>query len=192
MTKTPKNKQSLKQLFGCCIGVLLFAGVGFIFFQHALHYENSGEHISVPSYYPQDATDYCFFKNFVARYCEFNLPKDSFLKYSEKQKWEIEDIEKTDVFFICYYNDFNMKEKKRPYIHEKPLTIRRYTASLKPEHHECTSSECKIEPTRRTENSCVRFVSKGYFYETLNGAGRGITVLYDSEQERCYLDYRFR
>jgi hypothetical protein len=192
MTSTPEKKQSLKQHWGCCIGILLFVGmVVFIFFQHALYYKSSGEHISVPSHYPQDATDYCFFESYTSRYCEFNLPKSSFLKYSEKQKWEIVDIEKTDVFFTCYNNDFNMSEK-RQYTYEKPLTIRRYIALLKLEHHKCSQWKCEVDTTGLTENACVRSISKGYFYRTSNGAGRGITVLYDSEQERCYLDYRFR
>ncbi|MDR2641962.1 MAG: hypothetical protein LBC74_04135 [Planctomycetaceae bacterium] len=198
MTKTPENKQSIKTTWsccpgmGCCIGILLFLGCVFISFHHALYYKASGEHISVPSYYPQDATDYCFFATSAIRYCEFNLPKDSFLKYCEKEEWEIADIEKTSVFFIYYYNDFNMK-KKREYTPEKPLTIPRYIRfQLKPEHLKCSQWECEVDPTGRTENACVRSVSKGYFYMTSNGASRGITVLYDSEKERCYLGYRLR
>ncbi|MDR2755252.1 MAG: hypothetical protein LBC20_06045 [Planctomycetaceae bacterium] len=190
--KTSENKHSIKIQLGCWILFLVtFGSCSFIFFHHALYYKASGEHISVPSYYPQDASDYCFFENSIVRICEFNLPKDSFLKYSEKKKWEIANIENTEVFFICYDNDFNMKEK-REYTTKKPLTITRYIGRLKPEHLECSDWACKIDPTGLTENACVRSVSKGYFYMTSNGASRGITVIYDSEKERCYIKYRLR
>jgi hypothetical protein len=194
--KKTKSKQSIKIQLGCWILFLVgFGSCSTIFFHHALHYEASGEHISVPYYYPQDASDYCFFERSTIRYCEFNLPKDSFLKYSKEQNWEIADIEKTDVFFVFYSEAnkiFNNTPKKREYTTEKPLTITRYIRQLKPEHYECSNWECKIDTTGLTENACVRSVSKGYFYKTSNSAGRGIKVLYDSEKERCYIEYSLR
>ncbi|MDR0609919.1 MAG: hypothetical protein LBG58_07410 [Planctomycetaceae bacterium] len=178
MTKTPEKKQSLIQHLGCWgLIVLMSVGCSFLFFYYAVYYNNSGEHISVPNHFPQDATDYCFYEKSTIRFCEFNLSKDSFLKYCEKEKWEIEDIEK-------------MEEIK--YKYEKPFIISRYIFPLKPEHHKCNTSECKIEPTGRTENSCIRLVSKGYYYKKYFRAGRGFTVIYDSEQERCYCLYILR
>jgi hypothetical protein len=191
-----ENEQSTKKSYsktvkscGCqvlvCLVILLFV---FAFFHHALYYRASGEHIQAPTYYPPNTTDYCFFETSTKKFCEFNLPKDSFLKYSKKNKWDITDIETTNVFFSFNYDTGTKSE----YTTEKPLTITRYIRGLKPEHYDCSQWECKIDATGLTENTCIRSVSKGYFYMTINGAGRGITVLYDGEKERCYLDYRFR
>jgi hypothetical protein len=192
MEKEQSVKNFCSKTVKSCGCLVLFCLVtvlsGFIFFHHALYYRASGEHILAPTYYPKNTTDYCFFETSTIRFCEFNMPKDSFLKYSKEKEWDITDIETTNVFFSLNYDT----GKKREYTTEKPFTITRYISLLKPEHYECSQWKCKIDTTGLTENACVRSVSKGYFYMTINGAGRGITVLYDSEKERCYLEYRFR
>ncbi|MDR3196821.1 MAG: hypothetical protein LBU34_03030 [Planctomycetaceae bacterium] len=171
MTKISENKQSLIQHLASGVVIVLICLLFFILLYPIIYYKESGEHLPVPDDFPQDAADYCYYRDLVIVLYEFNLPKDSFLKYCEKEKWEIEDIEKMEII---------------KYMPNKSFSTRRYIYPLKPEHHECTSSECKIEPTGRTENSCIRFVSKGYCYEEYYRAGRGFTVVYDSENERYY------
>ncbi|MDR1269928.1 MAG: hypothetical protein LBK82_10415 [Planctomycetaceae bacterium] len=174
----PENEQlTIKHLVLGLIGI----GLVWLFLYLGMSYKESGEHIPVPNrfphHFPQDATGYCYYRDARGMLCEFNLPQDSFLKYCEKEKWEITEIEK-------------IKEIKST--QEKSLIINRYIKRLKPEHHKCTGSECKIEPTGRTENSCVRFVSKGYRCKKYRRKYAGFIAIYDNENERCYVEHKLR
>jgi hypothetical protein len=188
--KPSARKSCLRFLMGITIVSLCVGGCLHLVYTGITH-TDSGEHLSVPTYYPNDATDYSFYDSYTLKMCEFSVPEESFLKYSKSKGWDVVSIEKADAFYPKMERTEPLSRLPEQATITKPLDINRCIRYFKPEHQECYS-ECKVDPTMLTDKSCLHIVSKGYWYMTINGAGRGITVLYDKENGRCYLERRCR
>ena len=149
----------------------------------------SGEHLPKAAEYSPHATNYSYYNRLLHQACEFDIPEKAFLEMCQTKKWwhpvaieTLAELPKVDI------------HEERPWINyerDVPLGNRRYVWH-KPEHENCSffygnHGECKVDPGGKTDASCFRSVSQGYYYEIRGSNGGGIKVLYDSENGRCYI-----
>jgi len=149
----------------------------------------SGEHLPKAVEYSPHATNYSYHTRLLHQVCEFDIPEDAFLEMCQAKQWwhpvaieTLAELPKDET------------QDEYPVINEErkvPLGNRRYVWD-KPEHDNCrffygNHGECKVDPSGKTDASCFRSVSQGYYYEIRGSNGGGIKVLYDSENGRCYI-----
>ncbi len=178
---------------GCgCFALVLFLGL-FLggpapllpYFFPAL-YTSSGEHLPQAEKYSPKASDYSFYNTFLRQVCEFAIPEDAFLEMCREKEWKPVAVESLP--------DLPDRDNKTPFPRincrrKVPLNMPRYVY-IKPEHEHCdpwNSSECHIDSTGKTDQSCFHSVSRGYYFEIVRSNGGGIEVLYDAENGWCYI-----
>jgi hypothetical protein len=169
---------------GCLVLILGFGGPAPLipFFFPAL-YISSGEHLPKAEQFSPEATNYSYYYTFMLRVREFDIPEEAFLNMCKQAAYvpvaieTLSDLPQPDV-----------NAPRTNYRREVPLTIMRYIYH-KEEHKECDSwnTQCNIDPSGKTDESCFRSVSKGYYFEHRLGNGGGLFMCYDSEKGRCYM-----
>jgi|GEM_PF-3730838 len=145
-----------------------------------------GEHLPKAEKYSPQATDYSYYNRLLHQACEFDIPENAFLEMCQIKKWHPVPIETLSELPKVETQD------EYPWINFRrrvPLEISRYVRWYKPGHEECYPfhGDCKVDPSGKTDASCFRSVSQGYYYEIIWSNGGGITVIYDSENGRCYI-----
>ena len=182
-----------RNLSGCgcgCLVLLPFVLVGsyftaVIFFPSL--FISSGEHLPKATHISPEATNYSYYQSYMRTVREFDIPVEAFLEMCKKQKRA--PVTPIAIETLPDLPPFD-HEADMPWINYErtlPLTIGRYL-SHKEEHQGCKywDAECKVDPSGKTDDSCFRSVSKGYYFEIRLGNGGGYTVIYDSENGRCY------
>ena len=196
-TEGKKKTDWLGQLFtsgcgcGCMVLLLGLAGPAPLipFFFPAL-FTLSGEHLPTAEQFSPEATNYSYYETFMHRVREFDIPEEAFLEMCKELKYEAVAIE-TLPDLPPFDHDAN-----QPRINDRrkvPLTIVRYVYP-KEGHEGCDPwnfgiGKCTVDPSGKTDDSCFRSVSKGYYFEHRLGNGGGLEMLYDSENGRCYMHW---
>ena len=187
----PTKKKGCFFIYGCSCGcfalILLLGGPAPLlpFFFPAL-FTTSGEHLPIAESYSPEATDYSFHNTFMHQVCEFNISEQAFLEMCRERKWPpiaVESLPELPPF------DWQSPRPWINYEREVPQTVPRYIYP-KPGHEHCDPwnfDTCGIDPTGKTDESCFRSVTRGYYYEYRVDNGGGTVMLYDSENGRCYI-----
>jgi len=176
---------------GCVLLFLLVGSYSIIPFFFPGSFISSGEHLPKAELFSPEATNYSFYCTFMTHVREFNIPEEAFLKMCKEAEQEpvaVEALPDLPPF------DFTNKERpKLNYERKVPLTIVRYVYHGE-EHGECSSwhAECHVDPNGKTDDSCFRSVSRGYYFEHCLSNGGGLKILYDSENGRCYMYWNRR
>ena len=147
----------------------------------------SGEHLPKAEQFSPEATNYSYHLKYSSQLHEFDISEKAFLEMCEEKGWEpvvVETLPDLPPF------DHEKPSPRINYLREVPLTIVRYVNLKEREKHKgCdpwNSAKCNVDPSGKTNASCFRSVSQGYYYERRYDNGGGIFVLYDSENGRCY------
>lgn len=179
-----KNSKK-KNCCGCCtaavlvIVLLCLLARGFTF-----HYVGENQNRS-PMYGARNGKNFSYDITYMTQYVEFDISEPNFLNWckNETASWEPIEIETLlsrplpDAYMpLINYKDENL------------LWISRY-CRRKPEHETCHpwSKECQHDATGKTNNACFRIVDNGLYYETRSPNGGGVYVLYDRDNNRCYI-----
>ena len=139
--------------------------------------------------------DELYYYSYLNRYFEFTISEPDFLEWrtSGKFPWEPVEIKslpslpKPEKQWVDRQNgDWKLVNSRR----EIPLFIVRY-CHKKAEHENCNpwDEKCSIDPTGKTDEACFRILDDGYYYQTSRRNGGGVYVLYDRENQRCYINY---
>ena len=145
-----------------------------------------GEHLATAVEFSPHATNYSFYNRLLHCVCEFDILEDAFLEMCKDKKWNPIAIESLPD--LLPFQESEM-EPNTNYEREIPLKITRYVYT-KPGHENCGlwwNCSCQVDTTGKTDDSCFRAVSRGYYFEVRGSDAGGIRVLYDSENERCYI-----
>ena len=144
------------------------------------------EHLPKAEEYSSQATNYSYYNRLLHQACEFDIPEDAFLAMCQSQQWQPVSIETLPEL------PKDETQEKYPHVNDErriPLEILRYVWH-KSNHVDCRSfvyGNCQVDPSGKTDASCFRSVSQGYYYEIRGENGGGIKVLYDFENGRCYI-----
>ena len=173
---------------GCLILLLGFAGPAPLipFFFPAL-FISSGEHLPKAEQFSPEATNYSYYCAYNHHY-EFDISEEAFLKMCKNEEYEPVAIE-TLPDLPPFDHEANRDQPRINYRREVPMTIVRYVYHKEEHRDGCdpwTSEKCNVDPSGKTDDSCFHSVSKGYYYEIRFVSGGGRTILYDSENSRCY------
>ena len=198
----PENKPEKKKPgcldwllgYSCGCGCLvLLLGLGgpapLIPFFFPAWFTSSGEHLPTAEQFSPEATNYSYYNTFMHRVREFDISEKAFLEMCKKMDYEPIAIETLPD--LPPYNH-ESKPPRINYQREVPLTIIRYVYRKEEHQNGCSPwilSECKVDPSGKTDDSCFRSVSKGYYFERRLGNGGGLSMLYDSENGRCYMKW---
>jgi hypothetical protein len=124
----------------------------------------------------------------MRRVREFDIPEEAFLRMCKEREDEPVAIETLpDLPPFDHETPSPQINSRR----EVPLTITRYV-SLIGGHKGCDPwnfAKCNVDPSGKTDASCFRSVSQGYYFERRHGNGGGLYMLYDSENGRCYMKW---
>ena len=176
---------------GCLVLLLGFGGPAPLipFFFPAL-FTSSGEHLPKAEQFSPEATNYSYYNTFMHRVREFDISEEAFLKMCKEAEYEPVAIE-TLPDLPPFDHDANRDKPRINYMRKVPMAIVRYIYR-KEGHEGCdpwNSDKCTVDPSGKTDDSCFRSVSKGYYYEIRYGDGGGLEMLYDSENGRCYMHW---
>ena len=147
-----------------------------------------GEHLPKAKKYSPHATNDSYYSNLFDETHEFDIPENAFWEMSQTKQWQPLSIEALPELSKNETQDeypLMIKDKR-----DIPVKILRYVYWYKPEHEECRTiahGHCKVDPSGKTDASCFRSVSQGYYYEIRGKSGAGTLFLYDSENGRCYI-----
>lgn len=176
---------------GCCcscvvlLPFLLVGGMFLPFFFSGL-FISSGEHLPRADFYSPDTTDYSFYNTYMHQVLEFSISEQAFLEMCREKKWAPIPVES-----LAELPPFD-RDQSYPLINSErnvPQTVPRYVYP-RPEHERCGSlsyGDCRVDPTGKTDESCFRSVTHGYYYEYRVRNGGGTVMLYDAENGRCYI-----
>ena len=155
----------------------------------------TAEHLPTAPEYSKEATNYSYHTRLLCEAREFDIPEQAFWEMCEEKfagphkTWKpiaIENLQDLPPLSQQEIENFPRVNTQR----EVPLSIKRYVWA-KPEHEKCQPflSECIVDPTGKTDVSCFRFVSQGYYYEVRQSDGGCLYILYATENGRCYILY---
>ncbi|MDR0521731.1 MAG: hypothetical protein LBH00_07740 [Planctomycetaceae bacterium] len=192
-----------RRLWNCCSGcgcgvpLLFFAIIFCLYLSLYFFWKDSAEHsptlhvLGFPVSGVQ-AANQSYYHTWLHQHGEFDITQEEFFKIFNDNWYRGKpvDIEKRtdkDGFEIPGEDDKVIRVNMS--FHPYPYFIRRYNG-MKQEHKDCLyltdEQHCKIDPTGRTDASCFRLVSHGYYYEQRFSNGGGVYMLYDTDNHRCY------
>jgi len=188
------DSQKALRMLGCaCLFIVLspviyvFCSIVFIMLNWAYRdIPRYGEHLAEAKEYSPEATNYSYYNVLLHQVCEFDIPEDAFLEMCKAKKYA------TPVRIETLADLPPFDDEKYPHINDErrvPIIVRRYIWH-EPQHKECDSfimGDCEVDPTGKTDTSCYRAVSQGYYSEIRAEDGGGIKVVFDSENGRCYI-----
>ena len=153
---------------------------------------SSGEHLPQAEHLSPEATNFSFYKTFMHRVQEFDIPAEAFLKMCERERYEAIAIAIETLSDLPPFDHTDHTQPLVNYKREVPLTIVRYVYHKEMHQNDCdpwNRAKCNVDPSGKTDDSCFRSVSKGYYFEHRRGNGGGLKILYDSENGRCYMHW---
>jgi hypothetical protein len=173
---------------GCAVLLLGFGPAPLIPFFFPALFTSSGEHLPNAEQFSPEATNFSYYETFMHCVREFDIPEKAFLEMCKKMEYKTVAIETLPYL----PPDHEESPPRINYRRTVPLTIVRYVHHKEEHQHGCdpwNGMACHVEPSGRTDDSCFRSVSKGYYFEHRLGNGGGLTMLYDSENGRCYMHW---
>ena len=176
---------------GCGASVLVFALMIYTFVWYAMYYHKFGENQArAPKFSPAKGTNFSYDVTYSNSLIEFTIAEIDFLDWCKKNDWspvEIKDVPSLPKVVFDRDNDAAWPRINEEQGGEIPLAIPRYKYK-KPEHERCRyGEECQIDPTGKTDEACFRLVDDGYYHERRARSMGGFYILYDRENNRCYV-----
>ena len=176
----------------CGAPVLFFALMISAFVWYVGYYHSFGENqAGAPVFSPAKGTNFSYDVTYSRSHIEFTIAEVDFLDWCKKNGWtpvEIKDVPSLPKVVFDWDNDAAWPRINEGQGGEIPLAIPRYKYR-KPEHERCNSydKKCQIDPTGKTDDACFRLVDDGYYYERRARSMGGVHILYDRENNRCYV-----
>ena len=188
------NLQKALKVLGCaclcivlCPVIYVLFGIVFIMLNWAYRdIPRYGEHLAEAKEYSPEATNYSYYNRLLHQVCEFDIPEAAFLEMCKTKKYAV------PVRIETLADLPPLDSEEYPRINDDrnvPVIMRRYIWH-EPQHENCISwvvGDCKADPTGKTDTSCYRAVSQGYYSEIRAKDGGGIKVVFDAENGRCYI-----
>jgi len=175
---------------GCCrCSCCVAAGCVIVLiclFAWGISYHDFGENQDQsPMFSAKNGKNFSYDITYSWQHVEFDISETDFLGWckNEASGWEPIEIE-----ILPSLPTIDTIMPSINHRRECPLWIPRY-CRYKPEHKNCNpwNKECQHDPTGKTDDACFRIVDNGYYYETRAHNGGGVYVLYDRDNNRCYI-----
>ena len=179
---------------GCGLPLLTFILMVASFVWHVGYYHEFGENqASAPEFNAEKGTDFSYDVTYSWSYIEFTISEPDFLDWCRQRNWkpvEIKDLPSLPKVESDWEKDSDWPRINGAQGDKGPFSIPRYSYK-KPEHERCNkydhNQRCQIDPTGKTDDACFRSVDDGYYYETRQRSAGGFHILYDRENNRCYI-----
>ena len=151
-----------------------------------------------PVFNAEKGSHFSYYVSYLNRFVEFTISEQDFLNWCKDRGWEpFDEIKNLPVLprppEPNWHNDSDAIWVNQRRGREIPLAIIRYN-HIKEEHEACNPflRRCRIDSTGRTDQACVRLIGDGYYYEHRWADGGGVYILYDRENNRCYVQWSRR
>jgi hypothetical protein len=140
-------------------------------------------------------TNFSYDVTYSRNHVEFTIAEQDFLDWCKQLGWtpiEIKDLPLLPEVEYDWDNDAAWPRINEQQGNKGPLIISRYNCR-KPEHERCKyGQECLVDPTGQIDDACFCSVEDGFYYECRRRSCGGVHVLYDRENNRCYIQENAR